>query len=516
MQGSYYSKKAWDGKPLPRWEEARALLPEPILDQAPVAITAYDNAWQSCIEDLRSPTPSNGFVSNHLFVPFNDCIFAHDTAVMTLYARYGKRSFEAAASFDNFYARQHETGEICREIRCSTGEDFWKKVPADPVKVHLTLADREKGYLWTRPSVGTHPPGHVELDGLNDPCALLWGELACYAVTADTGRLRRILEPQKRWYEAFNVYLRDTNGLYITDWASADNHPRNDFLGYGIDVACQVVLFARLLARLCRICKDREARPYEREADAISRRIRELMWDDERGFFFDLDRSDKRMSIMSVAGFWPLLAGVADRRQAAALVGHLHNPKEFDRPVLVPTLAACEPAYTGLGSYYLGGVWPFTNVVVIEGLEMYGFDQEAQRVAMNFWDASVEVFKDTGKFWEYLQPEAKKPGRTIGEEGWNSRAFTGWGAWAPISLLLEYAIGLRVDAPRNTLTWNISTTGRCGCRRFAFGDVVTDLVAETRRDTTEEPRITVSANRPYDLVVRWGRGKRKRVRVTPS
>ena len=513
MQGTYFWKKAWDGKPLPRWEEARGLLPEPILDSAPGAITAYDSAWQSCIRDLRSPAPGNGFVSNHLFVPFNDCIFAHDTAVMSVYGRYGMRCFDAAESFDNFYARQHETGEICREIRCSNGEDFWKKVPGDPVMVHLTLADRTTGYQWTRPSVATHPPGHVEIDGLNDPCALLWGELSCCAVTADRERLRRILEPQKRWYDAFDVYLRDTNGLYITDWASADNHPRNDRLGYGIDVACQVVLFARLMARLCRICGDRGAREYERKADALSRKIRDLMWNEQSGFFYALARAGKRMEIMSVAGFWPLMAGVADRRQAAALVKHLHNPKEFDRPVLVPTLAASEPAYTGLGSYYLGGVWPFTNLPVIEGLEAYGFGQEARRVAINFWQASVDVFKDTGKLWEYLMPEARKPGRTVGEDGWNSRAFTGWGAWAPISLLLEYAIGLRVNAPEGTLTWNLAETGRCGCRRRAFGDVVTDVVAEPRSDAEETPRLSLSTNKPYDLVVTWGNGRKKKIRV---
>jgi hypothetical protein len=239
MQGVFFGKKEWDGRPVPSWEEARAVLPDPVLDERPDALAAYWKAWEGCITSLRSPTKSNGFVSNHLFMPFNDCIFAHDTAVMSLFARYGLRAFDPAGSFDNFYAKQHETGEICREIRCSTGEDFWKKTPGDPVMVHLTLADRSTGYEWTRPSVDAHPPGTVEIDGLNDPCALLWGELACYAVSGDTVRLRQILEPQKRWYQAFDVYLRDTNGLYITDWASADNHPRNDRLGYGVDVACQ-------------------------------------------------------------------------------------------------------------------------------------------------------------------------------------------------------------------------------------------------------------------------------------
>src|SRR5689334_1024287 len=130
MQGSYFWKKTWDGSPVPRWEDAQRVLPQPILERRPEAVEAFRGAWKGCISSLRSPTASNGFVSNHLFVPFNDCIFAHDTAVMTQFARYGIRAFDPAESFDNFYAKQHETGEICREIRCSTGEDFWKKTPA--------------------------------------------------------------------------------------------------------------------------------------------------------------------------------------------------------------------------------------------------------------------------------------------------------------------------------------------------------------------------------------------------
>jgi hypothetical protein len=354
----------------------------------------------------------------------------------------------------------------------------------------------------------------VEIDALNDPCALLWGEVACYMVTGDADRLRRILPAQKRWYEAFSIYLRDTNGLFITDWASADNHPRNLRLGYGVDVACQVVLFARLLSRVCRICRDPQARGYDCEAGQLSRLIRRLMWNEERGFYFDLDRKGKRMEIVSILGFWPLLSGVATLRQARALVRHLRDTREFDRPVMVPTLSASEPTYAPTGSYYLGGVWPFTNTMIIEGLEAYSLPAEAHRIAMNFWEASIDVFRETGTFWEYLQPEAREPGRTIGEDGWNSRPdFTGWGAWGPISLLIEHAIGLRVNAPENRVVWNITSTSRCGCLGLAFGGVVTDLVAEPRGDKTVQPRITARTNQPYLLEVHWGAGKSDTLQV---
>lgn len=516
MQGEFYSKKKWDGKPLPRWEEAKELLPEPVLDDRPEALDAYWTAWEGCIKSMRSPTPENGFVSNYLYMEFSRCIFAHDTAVMALFARYGLRAFDAAESFDNFYAKQHETGEICREISCDTGKDYWARTPADPVMVHLSLSDRTLGYQWNRPTAETHPPGHVEIDGLNDACALLWGELACYSVSADKARLARILEPQRKWFDAFNTYVRDTNGLYITDWASADNHPRNDRLGYGVDVAGAMALFARLLSKVCGTCGVDGATEYDRSARDISRCIRKLMWDRRRRFFLDVDRNGSKIDILSVLGFWPLHARVATRGQARALVAHLRDPGEFDTAVPVPNLAKSEPAYSPLGSYFFGGSFSFTNAMVIEGLEKYGYVEDAARIANRFWDASVRVFRETGTHWEYLQPEVAAPGRTVGEDGWNARSdFTGWGAWAPISLLIEYAIGLRVDAPNRTVTWNLGSTSRCGCRRFAFGDVNADIVVDRRSDPEERPRLTSSTNVPFDLVLRWGRGREERLRIKP-
>ena len=113
MQGNYFWKKRWEGTPVPRWEDARELLPEPVLDNRPEALEAFHAAWRGCLAGLRSPTPSNGFVSNYLFMPFNDCIFAHDTAVMMLFARYGTRVFDPAESFDNFYAAK-TSGACCQ------------------------------------------------------------------------------------------------------------------------------------------------------------------------------------------------------------------------------------------------------------------------------------------------------------------------------------------------------------------------------------------------------------------
>ncbi len=53
-----------------------------------------------------------------------------------------------------------------------------------------------------------------------------------------------VLEPLYHYHEAMKYHLRHQNGLYITDWASMDNSPRNKHLGLAVDTSCEMAMFA--------------------------------------------------------------------------------------------------------------------------------------------------------------------------------------------------------------------------------------------------------------------------------
>ena len=48
--------------------------------------------------------------------------------------------------------------------------------------------------------------------------------------TGDVERLQLVWEPLYQYYKAFRHHVRHENGLYVTDWASMDNSPRNKYL----------------------------------------------------------------------------------------------------------------------------------------------------------------------------------------------------------------------------------------------------------------------------------------------
>lgn len=514
MQGEYFDKKRWNETSLPVFASARALLPDPIYPDED-ALAAYWRSWELTIASMKSPAPGSGFVSNFLYMEFSNSIFAHDTTIMVLFARYGFRAFPAVESFDNFYARQHETGEICREIRL-TGEDYWSNKGGSPLRISQTQ-DGKDWYEWTPPYANGEVP-RVAVEGLNDPSAMLWGEWSNYEITGDRDRLRRILPAQEKWFEAFERFLKDTNGLYVTDWASADNTPRNAHnLAHGVDVASQQAYFARLLAQVHDVVGTPEAAArYRQLSQNLSQRIAKLMWNDEDGFYYDLDRGGKQIRIKSALAFNPMLTEAAGSSEVRRLAEHLDDPRTFNRPVRVPSLAANEKDYCPVGGYLLGGVWPFINAMILLGLERNGQWQLAREIAMNNWQAHVRVFRETGTVWEFLQPEKTEPGGSYDPRNPGCAArrdFAGWGAWSPICHLLEYAIGLRPHAASNTLTWNVHETRGCGCRNYAFGEVVADLECAPRASASDEPVIAAKTNRAFTLVLNWGDNKTRTINV---
>ena len=73
------------------------------------------------------------------------------------------------------------------------------------------------------------PPPCLTLDALNHPI-LAWAEPESFRVTGDAKRLTNVFQPLVQYHGALKKYLRQGNGLFVTDWAGMDNSPRNAYL----------------------------------------------------------------------------------------------------------------------------------------------------------------------------------------------------------------------------------------------------------------------------------------------
>jgi hypothetical protein len=221
-------------------------------------------------------------------------------------------------------------------------------------------------------------------------------------------RLGRYID---RWFG----YDGDHNGLSVWDSADAsgmDNqHSRaggmHAFEDEGVDLACELVREMRAMATIAdHIGLPDDARRWRKRADDVSAAINAVCWDETDGFYYDRnEKTQKLVKVKSVAGFFPLWAGVATPERAARLVKeHLMNENEFWLKYPVATYARTEPDfYQGRRKgecNWCGPAWVPTNYMIFHGLVRYHFNQEAAELARRTYDMALRQNAVTREFYD--------------------------------------------------------------------------------------------------------------------
>lgn len=488
-RGQYFAKKAYKPEPLPKFAENKDRLPRPILEADPGWVDMYWKCWEIAFSKFRAPEKGSPFVSNWLDEGFDGGrhgkrIFQWDTIFMMMFARYGHDVFPAIQSLDNFYSRQHDSGYICREIKELTGDDF----------------------------------AYGGWGNTINPPIFSWAEVESFKLTGDKSRFKMVLpvlekyaewlnrdgDPRaKNWEENGRISMTAEHKLYWNTplGSGMDNSPRPSGKGSGwVEMSCQMVILYNNLAIMADELGEKDkANKFRADARAIAKRINTWCWDEEDGFYYDVDGAGTQFKKMTMGGFWPLLAGIASKDQAEKLVEHLKDKKKFWRLMIFPTLAADEPEYVPEGFYWRGGVWAPTNVMIIKGLERYGYDVFAALATEKYLFGMYEVFKNhkPNTVWEVYAPDFHTPAR--GGRG-SKPHFVGWSGCGPIQLLFENVMGLRPDGVNNSLTWKLRRMDRHGVELLRVGNATLSLICE-KRDSAEAP-IVVSLESDKAFTVR--------------
>lgn len=470
------------------FEQAKKILPSPVWKGHEKEIEMYWHAWQIAIRNICQPKDGSGFVSSYLDVAYNGNIFMWDTAFMMMFARYGYRFFPFQNSLDNFYAKQHPDGFICREIRAD-GSDCFERY--DPT------------------STG--------------PNLLPWVELAYFKQFGDIDRLHAIFPALCAYAKWWKLNRTWPNGTYWTSgWGTGmDNMPRvkseyNPIYSHGhmewLDANLQQYLVDYSLLQIgFYIERWQEIEDMEDEMKFLKAHVGTKMWSDEDNFLHDRYADGSLCDTKGISAFWALQTDVLDKEKLDKLVAHLENDVEFARTHRVPSLSADHPKYNAAGRYWQGGVWPGANYMVIDGLWRQGYHKLCREVARNHYDCVFNVWKDTGTFWEYYAPETREPGFMARKD------FVGWTGLPPIAVFIEYVLGIKSDYSEKTVEWDITNLEEHGIDRYPFGpDASISLKVAARKSPEDTPIINIETSEPFKLVVLWGNGKSSTVQVDKS
>ena len=473
---------------IPTFEQARQVLPEPLWQGHDGELEMYWRAWEIGVGNIRNPQPGSGFVAPYFDTAYNGNIFMWDSSFILMFAKYGTRLFPFQLTLDNFYAKQHPDGFICREIK-RDGSDCFERY--DPV------------------STG--------------PNLIPWCEMEYYRQIGDMERLHKIFPVLVSYNNWLRLNRTWRNGTYWSSgWGTGmDNIPRLPE-GYNLNFSHghmiwldtnrqQIFIDYQMLQMGFYIERWQEIEHMEDEAIRLTSYVRENLWDDATGFLYDQYADGSLAGVKTISAYWALLTdGLLSPAQQQRLVAHLKDTTEFCRPGMVPSIERKCPKYRPNGRYWQGGVWPGTNYMVMRGLDRQGFSSEARDVALKHYRQVYEVFKRDHTFYEYYSPEGMEPGFMA------RREFVGWTGLAPIAVFIEYILGIRADYPEGTITWDCNLTEEHGISRYPYGpEGKISFKAAARKSTTARPQLTIHTDVPFKLRLRYG-GKEETISITPA
>ncbi len=148
------------------------------------------------------------------------------------------------------------------------------------------------------------------------------------------------------------------------------------------------------LAALSRLLgRSQEAAHWSERAEARRNATNKYLWDAQAGMFFDYDTErSARSSYAYASTFYPLCAGMASDEQARAVAANL---KRFERPGGL----AMSDQITGV-QWDLPYGWAPVQLLAVEGLRRYAFNQDADRVSAKFLSTVLENFGRDGTIRE--------------------------------------------------------------------------------------------------------------------
>lgn len=280
--------------------------------------------------------------------------------------------------------------------------------------------------------------------------SFIWDVYQAYKM--DTAWLKRAMEIAKQEYHT--VWMgtvkpnsrQEYRGLsryydinYINDLAEAesgwDMTPRfaRKALDYlPVDLNALLYKYEMDFARTARLLGDkREAGEWETAARHRKATMDELMWDHGRGLYYDFNYvKERRSGVSSLAAYYALWAGMVDEDQARQLVRAL---RRFENKGGLATTDALP-----IGQYVLGAVptqWAYPNgwaplhFLVVQGLERYGYQGDAKRIAEKWLKTNLAWFQLHNVFLEKYNVVApnKPPAKGIYPSqtgfGWTNAVF---------------------------------------------------------------------------------------------
>lgn len=260
------------------------------------------------------------------------------------------------------------------------------------------------------------PPHLNQATGLSHYAALGHGAAPEVVMSEIDERGRTHYDRVKEYYREFRFNDYDVNLYYdrqrdeLTElFYQGDRSMResgfditNRFGPFSIDIihyapVCLNVLLYQMESDTARINDilghEQIANQWRDRASLRQERINQFFWDEEAGLYFDYNfRTGKRRQYEYATTFYPLWMGIASEKQAQRVCQNLEQ-FEAEGGLLTSTHVSGNQWDAPFG-------WAPLNLIAVEGLLRYGYEEAAKRIATKFLTMAVREFNRSGTLVE--------------------------------------------------------------------------------------------------------------------
>ncbi len=240
---------------------------------------------------------------------------------------------------------------------------------------------------------------------------------------------RQVYQGLSRYYDI--NYLHDLAEAE-SGWDMTPRFGRKALNYIPIDLNSLLYKYEIDFARAHDICGHAQvAQEWRDQAKSRADVMNKLMWSGSRGLYYDFNYVKKRRStVASLASYYPLWSGIATEKQARVLVknlrrfeykGGLSTTDGQMRKQFVPGVMPNQWAYPN--------GWAPLHLLVIQGLERYGYHIDAKRLAYKWLRTNLNWYHKHGVFLEkynVVQPD-KPPVKGVYPSqigfGWTNAVF---------------------------------------------------------------------------------------------
>ncbi|MDR2782858.1 MAG: hypothetical protein LBB48_03290 [Treponema sp.] len=412
-------------------------------------VDIYDKTWAWVQDSWRSGGEKKAGGDKPTGSPIEGVFFSYqgnsvvqqaDAIFSSFFLVYSNRNFHAYPGLDIFYDRQELNGAIRSTYSIETGA---------PV------------------SDADNP------EGIGMPI-FAWAEFNLYHKTANKKRIKEVIPKIHRYLQWIDLCCKRPNGLYEAPVTVTGmiNAPRDGAV-YPIDFNAMMAINVLYMAALTDLLNDKEASfLYKRQYFALKTQINALMWDNEDGFYYDIDINGNKLPVKTLASYWTLLAEIPNEDKAERLIEKLLDPEFFGTAHPFPSLAANESAFDENGGGYCGSVYPHLNFMVIKGLERYQRWDIARECAIRhlyfILDSMATEDQRKGKLWEAYLPNGEGHAIWTDHPEFPRSQYLAHDALSTISLMIENVVGLFISLPRKTVDWIIPNMDIMGVENLSL------------------------------------------------